>query len=133
MFLNKYKAYKIRNKMSNDVYSFDEVDNLIRCCLSKQDHFVKEPRLLECGGNSCLTCINDNFDIDEIKCKYCFKTHTNLYLKNNFANPLANKFINLMSNELASRSINKCNQIIEELHGNCVFKFYQKFLRIQFI
>jgi hypothetical protein len=114
--------------MSNDSNSFDELDNLIKCCLSKQDHIVKEPRLLECGGNSCLNCIEYNDDIDEIKCKYCFKTHTNSYLKNSFANPLANKLINLMSNELANRSKVKCFEIIEELAGNYVSKIPIEYL-----
>ena len=43
----------------------------IKCCLSLDEHIIREPVSLECGGNACKECIASY----RFECQHCSMKH----------------------------------------------------------
>lgn len=53
----------------------DEVMKLLKCCLSTDDHIVRNAVLITaCGGNACRECAT-NFNHNYTNCNYCNRFH----------------------------------------------------------
>ena len=71
----------------------------LKCCLHDDGHIVIEPLQIKCGGNACLTCINEIKE-ESKECFKCKKAHAKDDLINSIPNEIAETLVEISINDL---------------------------------
>lgn len=58
--------------------------NQLKCCFFNDGHIAIQPLIVECGANTCKSCINEANE-EKIHCYNCNKTH-----EKNISRPINN-------------------------------------------
>lgn len=96
----------------------EEIINMLKCCLYDDEHIVKEPVLLKCGGNACKLCIQGVVK-NEVSCYFCGQIHSYDDLKNLHLNPQVSTLIEkTFLNDLISILNNKFEETMKKFDGN---------------
>ncbi len=95
-----------------------EIVKMIECCLSHDNHYVKDAVLLPCGSNACKSCLMNINSKNDIKCFGCSKMHKYDDLKSLFFNPTVDILIKkVYLNDLMSMIQTGFNEALVKLES----------------
>jgi hypothetical protein len=89
-------------------------NKFLKCSIGKNDHIVRKPVLLSCGGSCCAECCNSSL-LSQYKCNFCGVKHSVENDKN--FNPMIELVIEKMSNELIVNMRERLAFLLECLTG----------------
>ncbi len=98
-----------------------EIAQMLRCCISNNEHYAKDAILLPCGGNACKNCILDMNRKQECRCFNCNGVHKTEELRKMPINPMIGILIEkVYINDLVDLVKNEFAEIYNKIDGQLI-------------
>lgn len=103
-----------------------EDNEIFRCALSNEPHFIKNPVGLLCGHSICKKCLPKKNGIAIVKCVICNQT-TDINIANFKESMLAKKAIQSNIHQLFTWIEKDFSKSFQNLCGGLCFVFFHKY------